>query len=190
MISASDFRKGICFELDGEYYRLVTFSLVTAGGKAGSRYNTKLKNIKTGAIAEKHFKTSEKFNDIEISSQKKQYLYEEGDNIVFMDPVSFEQFSYPKSSLGKSAQFLTENSEVEALYLADKLLGVEVPPFLDLTVSQTIEGVAGSQGGSVFKPATLENGVEILVPPFIKEGEKIKVDTHSGQYVERVKKEK
>ncbi|MBD3272295.1 MAG: elongation factor P [Elusimicrobia bacterium] len=187
MIEASDFKVGMCFKINGEYFRLVSFELVTAGGKAGSHYNTKLRNLKTNATAERHFKATDKFEDIEIIDKKKQFLYQEGDNLVFMDPETFEQFSYPKKNLGKSAQFLAENSEVTALYLGDELLSVEVPQFMNLTISSTVSGVSGSQSGSVYKPATLENGIEILVPPFIKQDEKVRVDTHTGQYVERIK---
>ena len=97
MISASEFRSGTCFELDGQYYRLVKFQLITAGGKAGAHYVTKLQNLKTGAVAERNFKTTDKFNDIEVDVQKKQYLYEDGENIVFMDTGTYEQFSYPKN---------------------------------------------------------------------------------------------
>lgn len=187
MISASEFRVGVCFELDGEFYRLIHFDLVTAGGKAGAHYNTKLKNLKTGSTAERHFRTTDKFNDIEVVVKKKQYLYEDGEDIVFMDPETFEQVSYFKKNLGKGVQFLSENSEVAVLMFEDKLLGVEVPQFMELKIAQTAPGVHGGQGSSMYKPATLENGVEIQVPNFIKEGDKIKVNTHTGQYVDRVK---
>lgn len=187
MIDASELKLGGCIELEKQYYRAVSVQLVTAGGKAGSHYNVKLKNLKTGSVAEKHFKPTDKVADIEVVNQKKQYLYDEGDNIVLMDPESFEQFSYPKKNLGKSAQFLSENCELNALLLDDQLLGVEVPQFMELTISQAAPGVHGGQGSNMYKPATLENGVEIQVPNFIKDGDKIKVNTHTGQYVDRVK---
>lgn len=183
MVDASELKLGDCVDLDGQYFRIVSLQLVTAGGKAGSHYNAKFKNLKTGAIAEKHYKTTDKFKELDVIEQKKQYLYDEGENIVLMDPETFEQIPYPKKNLGKSANFLSENCEVNALLLGDQLLDVEVPQFMELKISQSAPGVHSG----VYKPATLENGVEIQVPNFIKEGDTVKVDTHSGQYIDRVK---
>jgi elongation factor P len=185
MIEPVDFRNGLIIEYENAPYQILWFqNHKTAMSHAIMR--VKFRNLYTGTILERTFKQADRFKEITPSKRKKQFLYAEGDTYHFMDMENFEQLSYPKEKLGDSATYLVENMEVEALYLDDKFLSISLPTSVELKVSSTVPGIKGDSVSNMMKPATLETGVEVQVPLFIKEGDTIRVDTRSGEYLERV----
>ncbi|OGS25148.1 MAG: elongation factor P [Elusimicrobia bacterium RIFOXYB2_FULL_50_12] len=184
MNSTADFKNGLNIMVDGEPYTIVWFQHHKPG-KGGAVMRTKMKHLRTGSIIERSFKSGERFGDVSLEKHKKQFLYHDGDNYHFMDTENFEQIHFPKEKLGKSADFLTENLEVDAIYLEGEFIAIELPIIVELKVAQTVPGIKGDSVSNMVKPATLENGIEIQVPLFIKEGDKIRVDTRTGEYIER-----
>lgn len=185
MIDTSDFRNGTIFEHEGAVYEVVWFQHHKPG-KGGAVMRVKIKNLSTGAIIERTFKSGEKFKDVSLSKKKKQFLYTDNDTYHFMDMDTYEEITVSEKDLGEIVKYLPENAEVSAVYLDDKLLTVELPPSVSLKVTSTVPGIKGDSVSNLMKPATLEGGLELQVPLFIKEGDVIKVDTRSGQYLERV----
>ncbi len=184
MIEVSDFKNGLLFESDGVVYQIVWFQHHKPG-KGGAVMRTKIKNVRTGATIEQTFKSGEKFREVEMSRRKKQFLYANGGNYTFMDMQSYDQVDVPAAKLGEFANYLKENQEVEALYLEDELLTFDMPASVELKVTATVPGIKGDTVSNTTKPATLETGFEVQVPLFIKEGDTVKVDTRSGEYVSR-----
>jgi elongation factor P len=185
MIDTSEMGNGTVFEFEGAVYQIVWFQHHKPG-KGGAMLRVKLRNVRTGSTIERTFKSGERFKELELSRRVKQYLYKENDSYVFMDNETFEQINVPASVVGEAARFLVENMEVQAMYLEEEFLGVELPPSVVLKVASTVPGVKGDSVSNLSKPATLSNGMEITVPLFIKEGEEIRVDTRTSEYVERV----
>ncbi len=186
MISTSDFRNGLVINFEGDLYSISEFQHVKPG-KGGAFVRTKLKNIKTGRVIDNTFRSGEKVEDVRIDRKKLQYLYDSGDQMAFMDTNTYDQIEISKDIVGDAAKFMNENLEVDVMFNGDEALGVELPIFVELVITETDPGVRGdtAQGGS--KPATLESGAVVSVPLFVEQGEKIKVDTRSSEYVERVK---
>ena len=174
-ISAGDFRKGVVFEMDGKPMLVVDFQHVKPG-KGAAFVRTKYKNVMTGAIREESFNPSAKFENGTVERRNAEYSYNDGDLYYFMDPETYDMTPLNKDVLGDGFQFVKE-----------KVSGVEVPNFADLVVTKTEPGFAGNTATNVTKPATLETGAIIKVPLFINEGEKIQVDTRTGEYLGRVK---
>jgi elongation factor P len=185
MISTSDMGNGTVFEYEGVVYQIVWFQHHKPG-KGGAMLRVKIRNVRTGATIERTFKSGEKFKELSLSRKPMQYLYAEGDNFTFMDPKTFDQVPVPKEKLGDSYRFLTENMDVQALYLEEEFLGVDLPTSVALKVESTVPGVKGDSVSNMVKPATLENQMEVMVPLFIKEGESILVDTRTSEYLSRV----
>ena len=185
MIATSDFKNGMSILVDGEPYLILWFQQHKPG-KGGAVMRVKLRHLKKGSITERSFKSGEKFNTVDVEKQKKQFLYSDGSDYHFMDMKNFEQISYPKEKLSESAKFLTENLEVEATYLDGEFVGIELPISVQLKVTSTVPGIKGDSVSNMMKPATLETGVEVSVPLFVKEGDVIRVDTRTGEYIERV----
>lgn len=187
-IDTSSFRPGVAFYLDGEVHQIIEFQHVKPG-KGPAFVRTKLKRLNTGATFEKTFRSGEKFDDVFLEKINYQYLYRQGNELVLMDLESYEQVPVSESVFGDQAKFLKEEMEVLALRAGEEMLGYEIPNFVELQVTQTDPSYKGDTvtGGSG-KPATLETGAIINVPFFIKEGELVKVDTRTGEYLERVKK--
>jgi len=184
MIEPVDFRNGLIIEYEGAPYQILWFqNHKTAMSHAIMR--VKFKNLLTGSILERTFKQADRFKEVTPTKRKKQFLYAEGDTYHFMDMESFDQLAYPKERLGDLANFLTENLEVEALYLDDKFLSISLPSSVDLKVVATVPGIKGDSVSNMMKPATLETGYEVNVPLFVKEGDLVKVDTRSGEYLSR-----
>ena len=184
MIGPNDFKNGILFENEGVIYQVVWFQHHKPG-KGGAVMRTKIRNIRTGSLIEQTFKSGEKFKEVTMSRQKKQYLYNDGNNYTFMDQVTYDQIEVSKEKLGDLTHYLKENMEVEALYLENEFLSLDMPASVELKVTQTVPGVRGDTVSNTTKPATMETGVEVQVPLFIKEGDTIKVDTRTGEYVSR-----
>ncbi len=184
MITTSDFKNGIIFENEGNIYQVMWFQHHKPG-KGGAVMRTKIKNVRTGSIIEQTFKSGEKFKDFSITRKKMQFLYSEDRTCTFMDPISYEQISVSKEKLADILQYLKEGLDLDALYLGEELLGLDLPASVELKVVSTVPGIKGDSVSNMTKPATLETGMELLVPLFIKEEDTIRVDTRTGDYLAR-----
>lgn len=184
MISAGDFRNGITLEIEGNVYQIVEFQHVKPG-KGAAFVRTKIRNVISGAVVEKTFNPTDKFPTAFIERKDMEYLYNDGDLYYFMDQESYETVPIDRSKLGDAFRFVKENMVVKILSYKGVIFGSEAPNFVELLVTQTEPGVRGDTATNVTKPATLETGAEIRVPIFINEGEMIRVDTRTGEYMER-----
>ena len=185
MISTSDFRNGLNILVDGEPYQITWFQNHKPG-KGGAVMRVKLRHLKKGGTIERTFKSGEKFEALSVTRQKKQFLYKEGENFNFMDMNNYEQVSVEPEMLGEMSNFLKENLEVEAIYLESELIGIDLPLIIEMTIAEAEPGIKGDSVSNMTKMAKLETGADIRVPLFIKVGDRIKVDTRTGEYVERV----
>ena len=185
MVSTSDFKNGLNILVGGEPYQITWFQNHKPG-KGGAVMRVKLRHLKKGGTIERTFKSGEKFDVLSVTSQKKQFLYKDGANFNFMDMTTYEQITVSPELLGDKVNFLKENLEVEAIYLENELIDIDLPIILEMTIVQAEPGIKGDSVSNLTKMAKLETGADIRVPLFIKEGDKIKVDTRSREYVERV----
>lgn len=184
MISAGDFRNGVTFEMDGNVVSIVEFQHVKPG-KGAAFVRTKIRNVITGSVIEKTFNPNDKYPSAFVERKDMQYLYSDGDLYYFMDLESYEQLPINSNVLGDSFRFVKENMECKVLSYKGNVFGVEPPNFVELEVTATEPGVKGDTATNVTKPATLETGASIKVPLFINEGEMIRIDTRTGEYMER-----
>jgi len=186
MYSTADFRKGLKIEFEGAPYVIVDF-LHVKPGKGGAFVRTKIKNLVTGRVLDQTFRSGERVKRPDLMEREMQYLYREGDDFYLMDNETFEQIVLTAEQMGEAALFLTDNLNVKVLFFNKNPVAVELPTFVELTVTQTEPGVRGDTASGGSKPATLESGAVIQVPLFINEGDRVKVDTRTGTYIERVK---
>ena len=184
MITAGDFRNGVTFDMDGSVFQIIEFQHVKPG-KGAAFVRTKIRNVISGAVVEKTFNPTDKFPTAFIERKDMEYLYNDGDLYYFMDQESYETVPIDRSKLGDAFRFVKENMVVKILSYKGVIFGSEAPNFVELLVTQTEPGVRGDTASNVTKPATLETGAEIRVPIFINEGEMIRVDTRTGEYMER-----
>lgn len=186
MVSTNDFKNGMVIEVDGKNFTIVEF-LHVKPGKGGAFVRTKLKNIETGAVIDKTFRAGEKFRRVRTESKKMLYLYSTPDEVVVMDNDTYEQLSLPPELVGEALRFVKENVEVELLMVDEKPSQLMPPTFVELEVTETEPGMKGdTASGGGYKPATVETETVVQVPLFVKIGDKLKIDTRSGEYVERV----
>ncbi|ABC76749.1 elongation factor P [Syntrophus aciditrophicus] len=186
MYSASDLRKNLRIKLEGDPYIITEFNFVKPG-KGQALYRCKLKNMITGNQFERTFRSVDNFEAADLQEKKMQFLYTEEDRYCFMDNTSYEQIFLTADQVGDAAHFLIDNLEVEILLFEDKPLGISLPNFVDLVVTKADPWAKGDTVSGNTKPVTLQTGYQIMVPPFIEEGEKIRVDTRTGEYLTRVK---
>ena len=186
MITAGDFRNGVTFEMDGNVMQVVEFQHVKPG-KGAAFVRTKMKNVITGAVTETSFNPTAKFEEATIERMTMEYSYQDGNLYYFMNPETYELEPIDESILGDNFKFVMENMPCIISSYKGKPFNVEPPTFVVLTVTQTDPGFAGNTATNATKPATLETGAEIKVPLFISEGERIRVDTRTGEYLERAK---
>ena len=186
MVTAGDFRNGVTFEMDGGVYSIIEFQHVKPG-KGAAFVRTKIRNVITGAVTEKTFNPNDKYPTAYIERKDMQYLYSDGDLYYFMDNETYEQIPINKSVLSDNFKFVKENMVCVVMSYKGNVFAVEPPNFVELEVTQTDPGFAGNTATNATKPATLETGAEVKVPLFINEGDKIKIDTRSGEYLERAK---
>jgi elongation factor P len=185
VISTNQFKNGTHIEVDGTIYRIVEFQHVKPG-KGGAFVRSKLRRLEDGAVIDKTFKAGEKFRPVRTETRKMQYLYDSGDAAVFMDTRSYEQLELPRDAIDDEMRWVLPNDTVDLLLVDERPAGVQVPSAVELTVSQTDPGLKGdTASGGGTKPATLESGVTVQVPLFVGEGDRIRVDTRSGEYVSR-----
>ena len=186
MITAGDFRKGITFEINGEPHVVLDFQHVKPG-KGAAFVRTKYRNILTGATREEAFNPSDKFENARIETKVMQYLYNDGELYYFMDKESYEQIPLSYEQVEDAIKYLKENDEATIKFYKDNAFQVEAPNFVNLVVVETEPGVKGDTATNVTKSATVETGAVVQVPIFIEEGEKIQIDTRSGEYLGRAK---
>ena len=185
MISTNQFKNGTHIEVDGKVFKVVEFQHVKPG-KGGAFVRSKLRRVGDGAVIDKTFKAGEKFRPVRTENKKMQFLYESGDQVVLMDNTSYEQVEIPRTVAEDALKWVPPNSEVELLMVDEAPSDVQVPSAVELAVTQTDPGLKGdTASGGGTKPATLETGTIVQVPLFIEEGEKVRVDTRSGEYVSR-----
>lgn len=185
MISAGDFRNGVTFEENGSVFQVVEFQHVKPG-KGAAFVRTKLKNVITGGVVEKTYRPTEKMPKAHIERKDYEYSYSDGDLYYFMDQESFELMPLSADQLGDALKFVTENMPVKVLSYKGNVFGVEPPTFVELDVIETEPGVKGDTATNVTKPATVETGATIFVPLFVNQGDRIRIDTRTGEYMERV----
>lgn len=187
-IDTSDFKNGMHMYLDGEVYTIVEFQHVKPG-KGGAFVRTRLRKIKTGATLEKTFRSGEKVEPAFVDKEKMQFLYRQADELILMDLDTYEQIPVSAASIGDGAKYLKEDMEIICISASGDVLGYEIPNFVELAITETDPGYKGDTvSGSSTKPAKLESGAIVQVPFHLNEGDVVKVDTRTDQYLERVKK--
>ncbi len=186
MISTGEFRKGAKIEFKNAPYEIIDFQHVKMG-RGGAIVRTKLKNLKTGSIIEESFKGGEKLENPDLEEKSMQYLYKQDDMYYFMDTENYEQFPITLGQLGDAMKFLKENMVVKVLYYKGLPITVELPMFVELIIAKTDPGIRGDTASGGSKPAILETGTTVKVPFHLNEGDIIKVDTRTSEYIERVK---
>ncbi len=186
MYESSDLRKGLKIEIDGEPYVVTQFEFVKPG-KGQALYKCKLKNMVTGSQFDKTYRSGEKFNEANLEEVEMEYLYYDGSAYCFMNTTNYNQDLLTADQLGDAKDLLKENTVCNVLMFEGKAIGVSLPNFVDLRVTEAEPWAKGDTAAGSTKPATLETGYVLQVPPFVNEGEKIRIDTRTGQYVERVK---
>ena len=186
MYNASDLRKGLKIEIDNEPWVIIDFQF-SKPGKGQALYRCKLKNMITGAIVDRTYRSVDTFESANLEERKMQYLYNQDDHFFFMDLENYDQTSLNEDQVGEAKNYLIDNLEVDMLLFDDRPIGITLPKFVDLLVIKADPWAKGDSVSGDSKPVTLETGYTLRVPPFIEEGTKITVDTRTGQYVTRVK---
>lgn len=186
MLNVTDLRNGAVFKEAGQVFQVLSYEH-TKMGRGSGNVKVKVRNLKSSATTEKSFITGARVEEANIEKKKAQFLYQDGQEFVFMDPVSFEQFSVNRNALGEQARFLREGLEVTLVLLEGEALGIELPITLVYEVAETGPGERGNTVSNVYKEAILDNGLVVKVPMFMNIGDKVRVDTRTGEYVERVK---
>ena len=184
MISTNQFKVGMTIRYEGDIYRIAEYQHVKPG-KGGAFVRTKLRNLVTGSLVERTFRPEQKFDQLRTESRPMTYLYEEPEQVVFMDAESYEQLALPKQTLKDSLDLMTLNMQVEVIYLDGDPFDVELPTFVDLKITETAAGVRGDTVSGGSKEAELETGAKIQVPLFIEQGDVVRVDTRTREYVTR-----
>lgn len=185
MVSAGDFRNGVTIEIEGNVYQIVEFQHVKPG-KGAAFVRTKLKNIKNGGVVEKTFRPTEKFENAHIDRADMQYLYADGDLYHFMDVETYDQIALGQDQIGDSLKFVKENEMVKICSHRGEVFSVEPPLFVELAITETEPGFKGDTATGATKPATVETGATVYVPLFVDQGDVIKIDTRTGEYLSRV----
>ena len=184
MVSAGDFRNGITVEIEGNVFQIIEFQHVKPG-KVAAFVRTKLKNIKSGGVVEKTFRPTEKFENAHIDRVDMQYLYSDGDLYYFMDVNTYDQIPLSKEMVGDALKFVKENEMVKICSHKGQVFSIEPPLFVELEITETEPGFKGDTATGATKPATVETGAVVYVPLFVDQGDKIKIDTRTGEYLSR-----
>ena len=185
MISAGELRNGVTMEYEGEIYSVLEFQHVKPG-KGAAFVRTRLKNIKTGAVVEKTFRPTEKMSKAHIDRMDMQYLYNDGDLYYFMDVQTYDQVALNKETIGDALKFVKENEMVKVCSYNGNVFAIEPPLFVELQITETEPGFAGNTAQGATKPAIVETGAQVSVPLFVNQGDVIKIDTRTGEYLSRV----
>ena len=185
MITAGDFRNGITIEFEGNVYQIIEFQHVKPG-KGAAFVRTKLKNIINGGVVEKTFRPTEKFENAQIDTKDMQYLYQDGDLYNFMDVETYDQIALNEDTVGDALKFVKENEMVKICSYNGNVFAIEPPLFVELEITDTEPGFKGDTATGATKPAIVETGAKVMVPLFVEQGEVIKIDTRTGEYLSRV----
>jgi len=185
LVSTNDFRTGLTIELDGDAYQVVEFQHVKPG-KGSAFVRSKLKNLRTGAVVERTFNAGEKLPRAHVEKREMQYLYKDGGSYNFMDMQSYDQLALSAEDLGDAVKYLKENMNILVASFQGKPIGVELPNYVELTVTETTPGIKGDTASGGTKPATVETGYTVNVPFFVNVGDVLQIDTRTGQYLKRV----
>ena len=185
MYDTSDIRKGLKIMIDGAPYTVVEFQFVKPG-KGAAFTRTKMKNLLTGAVLERNLRSGDKLEPADVETKTMQYLYADADSFIFMDTTTYDQVGIPKTTVGESADFMPENINVEVLFFHERAVGVTLPNFIEQPVLETEPGFRGDTATGSTKPAKISTGASVNVPLFINVGDVIKIDTRTGQYLERL----
>jgi elongation factor P len=185
MISAGDFRNGLTIEMDNNVYQIIEFQHVKPG-KGAAFVRTKLKNIKNGGVVERTFRPTEKYPQAHIERSDMQYLYSDGELFHFMNVETFDQIAMSEDAVGDFLKFVKENEMVKMLSHGGQVFSIEPPLFVELVITDTEPGFKGDTAQGASKPATVETGAVVYVPLFVEQGDKIQIDTRSGEYMKRV----
>jgi elongation factor P len=187
MYTTSDLRKGLKIEIDGDPYVITDFQFVKPG-KGQALYRCKLKNIITGSTMDRTYRSADKVGKPDLMQREMVYSYPEGDHFVFMDDSTYEQVTVDKDVIGDMKYFLVEDMSVKVLFFNDVAIDLEMPNFVEKEIIETEPGARGDTATNVSKPAKVDNGYEIHVPLFIKEGDWVRIDTRTGEYADRISK--
>ncbi|HEX6976744.1 MAG TPA: elongation factor P [Patescibacteria group bacterium] len=186
MLNSTELKNGVTFLRNNKPYKVVKYSLIKMG-RGGATVKLLARNLENGATEPLSLSSNVKVEDFSTQKRRLQYLYKDAQNAVFMNPESFEQVEIPLSVIGDDIAYIKEGSEADVLYWEEKALSIDLPPKIVLEVVDTDPGVKGNSASNIYKSATLENGLNVKVPLFIKAGEKVRVDTRTGEYIERAK---
>jgi len=186
LISANELRTGVTFEIDGQAFVVIQFTHIKPG-KGSPFVRLKMRNLMTGNVIEQTFRPDEKVKSAYLEHKKMQYLYDADGAYTFMDSETYEQISLTKDDLGDAVNYLIENITVDVVYFQEKPVSVELPTFIEAVITESEPGVKGDTATGASKPAKIETGYTVMVPLFVNEGDKIRIDTRSGEYLERVK---
>ena len=184
MISVNDFKTGATIELDGQAYQVVEFQHVKPG-KGAAFVRAKLKNVKSGGVVEKTFRGGEKVPKAHLDRREMQYLYNDGEGYVFMDTQNYEQMTVDAATMGDNTKWLLENMNINVLFFQENIIGIEIPNFVEMVVVDTEPGVKGDTATGATKNAVLETGAVVQVPLFVNTGDRLRIDTRTGEYMER-----
>jgi elongation factor P len=185
MYDTSDIRKGLKIMIDGSPYTVVEFQFVKPG-KGAAFTRTKMKNLLTGAVLERNLRSGERLEPADVETKTMQYLYADADTFVFMDTTTYDQVQIPRETIGDQAAFMPENINVEVLFFHDRAVGVTLPNFIEQAITETEPGFRGDTSTGATKPAKISTGATVNVPLFIGVGDVVKIDTRTGEYLERV----
>ena len=184
MVEVTNLKAGATFQLNGKPYKVLKYQHQKLG-RGGATVKVSAKNLETGSLEEKSFSSNIKVEEISTVKKPLQFLYRDGENIVFMDPKNYEQIEIPDYLIEEELNYIKEEDTVNVLFWEDKPLSIDIPPKVSLKVVDTPPGVKGDSATNIYKPAKLENGLQVKVPLFINSGDKIRVDTRTGEYIER-----
>lgn len=187
MVSAGDFKNGVTFDVDGQVFQIIEFQHVKPG-KGAAFVRTKIRNVISGSVVEKTFSPTEKYPVAVVDRKEMQYLYRDGDLHYFMDNETYENVPINDNVMSDNFKFVKENTDVKILSYKNNVFGVEPANFVELVITETDPGFAGNTATNATKPAVVETGAEVRVPLFVEEGEMIRIDTRTGEYMERVNK--
>ena len=185
MIETNDFRPGTMFEMDGQLLAIVNVEHIKLA-RAGAVIKAKLRNVRTGSIFEQSFRSGDKYRAVRIEKSPATYLYNDGDHYYFMDTTTFDQIHISAEAMGESKDYLIADAIIRVEFYDNEPVGIELPQTVDLVVKETVPGIKGATASAQVKPATLETGLVVQVPPFINEGDKVRVNTETGEYQARV----
>lgn len=185
MIGVTELRNGVIFEEDGNLYAVLSYEHIKMG-RGGAVIKVKVKNLRNGSTTEKSFINGARVNNVNVFKRDVQYLYKDGESAYFMDPGSFEQITIPFSLIGEGQPYLKEGESYNVSFLNSEALTINLPPKMDFVVIETGPGLKGNSATNIYKDATLENGLRARVPLFIREGDKIRIDTRTGDYSQKV----